>query len=559
VATPTVVLSVGVHTLTLRVTDDEGLTHQDQVTITIRGEENQLLIISGRNLSGTTGDTLGPFTLRLVDINGDPMVDRSVAWQVTPANAATLSERESTTDQEGQASTNMTIQQTGVILLKATSANSASIEFTVNSIAETPGLNETQKAVGSSMDDLCPSLAEKQATDSLSAAEQDLLTTCEDLVTEPGKAVTLSRLAPEEVATQGTASMEAAGTQLANVNTRMVALRRGDIGMNLGGLTLNYQGIAFNQRLFDGLLPKDKKARGGGAGDIDELQGRWGAFINGNVNFGKKDETRRESGFDFDTTGITFGLDYRFNHQFVAGGALGFSRYDSDYSDAAGNLEMDAWSLSAYGTYYRDDNIYIDGLIQIGSNRYDTKRRINAAGAADQFGLGDSDGSEFAFNISAGYEYRREAWTLTPYGRLSYTRAEIDPYTEAASNPAAAGAGSVLRIDDQDLKSMVLVLGGNFAYTVSTPNAVLMPQLRFEWEHEFEDDSRFINARFVNDPTQSGFAIETDEADKNYFNLGLGLSAVFAQGRSGYLFYETRLDQDDVTLHMINAGIRFEF
>jgi hypothetical protein len=55
------------------------------------------------------------------------------------------------------------------------------------------------------------------------------------------------------------------------------------------------------------------------------------------------------------------------------------------------------------------------------------------------------------------------------------------------------------------------------------------------------------------------FAIETDEADKNYFNLGIGLSAVFAQGRSGYLFYETRLDQDDVTLHMLNAGLRIEF
>jgi hypothetical protein len=86
-----------------------------------------------------------------------------------------------------------------------------------------------------------------------------------------------------------------------------------------------------------------------------------------------------------------------------------------------------------------------------------------------------------------------------------------------------------------------------------------MPQLRFEWEHEFEDDSRFINARFVNDPTRSGFAIETDKADTDYFNLGIGLSAVFSQGRSGYLFYETRLNQDDVTLHMINGGLRIEF
>jgi uncharacterized protein YhjY with autotransporter beta-barrel domain len=207
----------------------------------------------------------------------------------------------------------------------------------------------------------------------------------------------------------------------------------------------------------------------------------------------------------------------------------------------------------------KDDNIYIDGLIQIGSNRYETKRRINTAGAADQFGLGDTDGTEYAFNLSAGYDYRRDAWTLTPYGRLSYTRARIDGYTETASSPTAAGVGSVLHIEDQDLKSLVLVLGGDFSYTVSTPKAVLMPQLRFEWEHEFEDDSRFINARFVNDPTRSAFAIETDEADSDYLNLGIGLSAIFSQGRSGYIFYETRLGQDGVTLHTINAGLRIEF
>jgi outer membrane autotransporter protein len=554
-ATPTVVLSTGAHTLTLMVTDDTGLTHRDQVTISIGSNNSQLQIVSGNSLTGSSGDTVGPFTVELVDENSAPIVNSSVVWRVIPENAATLSESESTTDQQGQASTSMTIQQTGVIKLLATH-NSATVEYVINSIAEKPGLTGNQQAVGSSLDNLCPSLAEKQASDNLTAAEQDLLMTCENLVTEPDAASALSRLTPEEVAAQGTASMEAASTQLANINTRLVALRRGDLGLNLSGLTVNYGGIAFNQQLFEGMF---NKAQGGGAGDISELQGRWGAFINGSVNFGEKDETQRESGFDFDTTGVTFGLDYRFNHQFVAGGALGFSRFDSDYNDAAGNLAMDAWSLSAYGTYYKDNNLYVDGLIQIGSNNYDTKRRINAIGAPDQFGQGDTDGTEYAFNLSAGYEYRRDTWTLTPYGRLSYTRAQIDAYSETASNPTVAGIGSVLRIEDQKLKSMVLVIGGNFSYNISTTNAVLMPQLRFEWEHEFEDDSRFINARFINDPTHSEFAIETNESDTDYFNLGLGLSAVFSHGRSAYLFYETRLDQDEVTLNRINAGMRLEF
>ncbi|MEW8505125.1 MAG: autotransporter domain-containing protein [Candidatus Thiodiazotropha sp.] len=557
--TPSVELGIGIHTITLRVTDDSGLSHEDQVTITVLRDESQLQIVSGSNISGSAGETVGPFTVQLVDTDGNPIVDRTISWQLIPESAGSLSESESITDQEGQAATSLTIQQTGVIKLIAT-LNTETVEFVINSIAETPGLTENQQAIGSSMDNLCPSLVEKQSSGSLTAAEQDLLMTCDNLTTDSATetAKTLSQLVPEEVAAQGNATLEAASSQTGNINSRLVALRAGDTGFNFSGLTVNYAGISFNRGLFAGLLSADESSRGGGAGD-EQLQGRWGAFINGTANFGDKDETDREAGFDFDTRGITLGLDYRFNRQLVAGGAIGYSRFDSDYNDAAGNLEMDAWSLSAYGTYYQNNNVYVDGLIKYGSNSYDTRRRVNAVGAPDQFGLGDTDGTEFSLNISAGYDYHRDALTITPYGRLSYTRAEIDAYSETASNPAVAGAGSMLRIDDQDLDSMVLVLGGNLSYAVSTPSAVYIPQLRFEWEHEFEDDARFINARFIHDPTQSRFTVDTDKADSDYFNFGVGISAVFAQGRSGYLFYETRIDQDDVTLHMINGGLRIEF
>ncbi|MCU7919534.1 MAG: hypothetical protein KZQ95_14435 [Candidatus Thiodiazotropha sp. (ex Epidulcina cf. delphinae)] len=47
-----------------------------------------------------------------------------------------------------------------------------------------------------------------------------------------------------------------------------------------------------------------------------------------------------------------------------------------------------------------------------------------------------------------------------------------------------------------------------------------------------------MNARFAHDPTSSVFEIETDEADRDYLNLSVGISAIFAQGRSGFLFYE---------------------
>jgi hypothetical protein len=40
--------------------------------------------------------------------------------------------------------------------------------------------------------------------------------------------------------------------------------------------------------------------------------------MNGSVRWGSKDATSRESGFDFDSQGVTLGADYRFTDTFVA-------------------------------------------------------------------------------------------------------------------------------------------------------------------------------------------------------------------------------------------------
>jgi uncharacterized protein with beta-barrel porin domain len=86
-----------------------------------------------------------------------------------------------------------------------------------------------------------------------------------------------------------------------------------------------------------------------------------------------------------------------------------------------------------------------------------------------------------------------------------------------------------------------------------------MPQARMEWEHEFSNGSRELSAQFVHDPSSSTFTITTDEPDRDYLNVGLGVSVVAAEGRSGFLYYETRIDQDNITQNWIKAGVRLEF
>ena len=81
----------------------------------------------------------------------------------------------------------------------------------------------------------------------------------------------------------------------------------------------------------------------------------------------------------------------------------------------------------------------------------------------------------------------------------------------------------------------------------------------FEWEHEYLNNSRIISGSLVVDPAQTVLGVPTNTPDRNYFNLGAGITATFQRGISAFFFYETVLGRSDFTAHSFNAGIRFEF
>jgi outer membrane autotransporter protein len=87
---------------------------------------------------------------------------------------------------------------------------------------------------------------------------------------------------------------------------------------------------------------------------------------------------------------------------------------------------------------------------------------------------------------------------------------------------------------------------------------VLVPQARAEWEHEYDQDADTLVARFAADPTGTAFGIVSDSPDRDYFRIGLGLSAVFPHGLSAFVNYDTVLDKQDWTDHLIDVGLRWE-
>ena len=374
-------------------------------------------------------------------------------------------------------------------------------------------------------------------------------------------AASLQQIANEEFAATDSMATEISGNQTGNVITRLVEIRQNVRGFSLAGLDFpgKSQSLAADTQ---NRYPA-AGARGGAAG-ADNPGGKLGAFVNGSYSTGDRDDTVWTNEFDFDTYGITGGVDYRFSDNIVLGAALSYHDVDADFDNkptvSGGSVDADGWGGFLYGTYYAD-RFYIDGLAGYAKTDYDTKRRIlipdanNPAATIDETAKGSPDSDDYTISLGAGYSFTRGSLNYGPYARVTYYEVDIDDYQEKG----AEASGLNLDVDGQNWESLTSVLGGQLSYAYSQSFGVLVPQGRAGWVHEFENDSDDFTAVYVNDPNQNQLRAETDNPDRDYFELGLGVSAVFKNGTQAFFYYDTLLGFDDVTDHVFTLGGRMEF
>ncbi len=419
---------------------------------------------------------------------------------------------------------------------------------------------------------LCPKLAAINRENPLPAGQKDVLDRCGEVKIQTAAGETfddltsdqkngLLNMTSEQTSSMNTMSVEVTQTQFATVIGRLEALRGG----TPGGLALNFQNSDGAPALYAGPVTL-ASAGDAGASSLGE-SGNLGIFLNGYWATGDKDATDYEPGFDYDGWDVTGGVDYRFTPNFVLGGAVGYSELDADIDNDAGETDSDGYALSLYGLYYLDA-FYINAIGSFGSRDYDTLRnvRYTVDVPVNQSFSADTDADDWAVNVGAGYDFFANGFTFGPYGQLRYFKSDIDGYTESlVGDSTDAGFGLALAIDDQTVKSFTSTLGGQVSYAATTGFGVLLPYFRLGWVHEFENDARTITGQFVNVPDDpevaalNNIGINTDEPDRNYFDLGLGVSAVFPRGVQAFVNYETLLGLDDISSHLLSGGLRFEF
>ena len=443
----------------------------------------------------------------------------------------------------------------GSASLGTVSTTTITIANTTLLLTDIEGLTPQQQAVASTVNGICTS------------ASGDLELRCQEILnsglSDEQLIEVIDSIIPKQVSAQGSVAIDFGFQQLKMVHGRIVSLRRGQgqgqkkkqgnkNRVSLSGFTMK----SFGQNIPVGKIAQSliTNSLGGGAGDDETLHDNpLGIFLTGQIDIGDKDSTGAETGFDVDSKSITLGVDYQFTDQLVMGIASGYGHTNTEFNSNAGDMESHSGNFSVYGSYFLPQDFYIDGILSYSINDYDSSRTISYTGfntSAKSTPFGDQYGGSLGF----GKDFYVKSFFFSPYARVEYLRTGIDKYSEKG------GKGLALRIAEQSVFSLASTLGGQMNYAYSAPWGIISPGMSFEWRHQFRDDQRNIHAQFIDASSGTGsFSIATDDPDRDYFNLGASLAITLPEGRSAFIRYESRLGQDDITNHTIEAAIRMPF
>lgn len=417
------------------------------------------------------------------------------------------------------------------------------------------GLTPQQRRLAARVDELCPRIIQAEAQGELTTGQRALRDACSrlksaDTSDEQGRNA-LNEILPREVQAFRDYAVELATIQFRQLDSRRRLLNSGG---GSGGASV----AGLNIRVGDELVPAstlqsafaDLLGMAAGEGEDSFLDfGNLGLFLQGDIDFAKRDESAASSGYDFDIWAITAGADYRLRDNLYAGGAVSLGEAKIDYANNGGETDLDNWALSLYGGWQITDNWYSDLMFSYGETDYSTVRRVNytdADGAYLAENLSTTTGDQLYIGFNTGYEFRRDGWRYGPTASLFYTDGSIDGYSERAG--ADSDAAWLFDVDKQGYESLRLSVGFQADYAISTGFGVLVPNLRLLHVTEAKEGSEDVGLRLSNNPfgetdlLTERMAIEGQDVDDQFFDLGVGVSGQFIMGFSGFIdyhFYES--------------------
>ncbi|HUR83316.1 MAG TPA: autotransporter domain-containing protein [Thermoanaerobaculia bacterium] len=482
---------------------------------------SSVAIISGNNQSGRLGLQLAqPLVVRVTNAAGEPVSGVTVEWSVT-SGRATINPS-STTDAKGEASTTVVVNSVGPIVVQARVGTLTPVNFTINAATsfESRAQGPVAIPVARALDTVC----------ARNEQEFDAICRAISLLPDANFSSTLERLAPQQSGAQVKMSGQMIASVTNGIHARLAGVRAGADRFSAQQMQVAVNGRPLPIAMIATALAPQEATDAGGSGDSD--YNGWSAYISGNLGTGERKPGNGQLRYDIDSQGLTFGVDRLFG-QTVGGAALNLMQMDADLSEGNGTVDTSGYALSVYasrGGFFSNnrkfDGLHLDGSLTYGRNTYEAERELVIGGITAADASSENDANVFALSAGTGFDAHTGRTDIDLSLGGTWSRTDIDDLSEDGSGPL------LLFVQGHAVKSLTATLGLDARTAFGVPFGTLLPSIRAELVHEFEDSARLVTARFLRDHLNTSFIVPVDEPDSNYGRIGAGLQAVFPFGWS---------------------------
>ena len=138
------------------------------------------------------------------------------------------------------------------------------------------------------------------------------------------------------------------------------------------------------------------------------------------------------------------------------------------------------------------------------------------------------------------------------FHNVDWQRTRIDAYEETG------GAGLALVVPGRAITSRRGRVDLGLSRTLPADWGVWQPQLRLGWRHEFANPARPLAVTFAGDATNTPVVFDTDDADADWGEAGLGAVFVFTGGHSAFVEWRQRFGHAFLGERLLAVGWRME-
>lgn len=258
----------------------------------------------------------------------------------------------------------------------------------------------------------------------------------------------------------------------------------GGLGNNQGGLL---SGVMLGGGAIGGTSPSDEAPTRTGAAGSGDVANPLTIWAGGTIRWGSRDQQTGRPAERFESEGVTFGADYRFNSDFAAGIGIGLGRDTTDVGRNGSQSKGEAKTIALYGSHLLGGGFYLDWLAGYQWLDFDLRRYVTLSGAMVN---SSRSGRQWFGSISAGADIESGNLRATPYGRIDAQRGTLNGYTE--------NSGSVFDLTylDQDVAFTSVAAGAKLDYRFAVENGFFLPRLRLEYQRDIERRSEALVTYF---------------------------------------------------------------